>query len=81
MLLVFAFLWPRHAVVGIGLLGLSAATNFSAALLNEFDDLFGAISLAIVSFLWFSTAVVAIHSRRAGRQAGPIGTPATVTVS
>jgi hypothetical protein len=82
MLLVFAFLWPRHAVVGIGLLGLSAVTNLSAALLDEFDDLFGMISLAIVAFLWFTTVVLAIQNRRALRAAGgAIGTAAAVTVS
>jgi hypothetical protein len=82
MLLVFAFLWPRYAAVGIGLLGLSAITNVSAAILDEFDDVFGAISLAVVIFVWFSAAVVALSDRRARQDTLVVqGTSAAVTVS
>ena len=68
MLLVFALLWPRYALVGVSLLGLAALTNLAAAMFAEFDDVFAATSAMVVVFVWFATAVVALQGHRARHQ-------------
>jgi hypothetical protein len=72
VLLVFAFLWDRWPWTSVGLCVL-AAVSIAAPVLLKDDDLYVALSVAVVLYV---TAVVAQAARsrgliRSGRPAGP----------
>jgi hypothetical protein len=50
-LLVFAFLWPRYPVAGIGLLGLSTASNLGLWLFDARDELYLMFSIATMVYI------------------------------
>ncbi|MEO7271680.1 MAG: hypothetical protein ABI211_06700 [Vicinamibacterales bacterium] len=77
-LLIFAALWPRYPLAGIGLTAASALTCITPALLSQDDDRYMAISLIITVYVVGLTAWLAFRPD-AGLEAGhhPAWTPAS----
>ncbi|HVQ74133.1 MAG TPA: hypothetical protein VMT79_01200 [Candidatus Binatia bacterium] len=59
LLLVYGLLAPRYPVIGIGLVGLGAATSVVPEITSWSDERFALVSLLISGFVVFATARVA----------------------
>ena len=58
-LLAFAFLWTRRESIGVALAGLSALSWGMVEVWHFYDDVFARLSIAVVLFVTFATALMA----------------------